>query len=55
MNCLFPIVFVFKLSIRVVDPFVFFEREIAVFSCSTVSFRSLKEFQNFNWQQNAKV
>ena len=48
------IVFVFKLSICVVA-LSSFVLEIAVFTCSTVSFRSLKKLLNFIWQRNAKV
>ena len=46
--------FVFNLSICVVA-LSSFVLEIAVFTCSTVSFRSLKELLNFIWQPNAKV
>ena len=46
MKCLFSIVFVFKLSICVVA-LSSFVLEIAVFTCSTVSFRSSKELSKF--------
>ena len=54
MKSLFSIVCVFKLSICVVALSSLYSK-IAVLTCSTVSLRYWRSFQNFNGQQNAKV